>query len=196
MLVRAVLAPADVHLYAPKPTAFLGIVTPAAKTTLPWASSAPGSVRIGLGTQGVLRAPDPFEVDVACADLVIVSATYNARESITKAKLLKRSVITDGAPLAPAPGAKPVAEMNVGLDVELVETRGAQARILVDRRDVMVSGWVSQKDLGPPSETEADKGKFRPIDLPESPWLLMEKDARLLVESAELEACRQDSPGF
>ena len=45
------------------------------------------------------------------------------------------------------------------------------------------------------SEAEADKGS-RAIDLPESQWLLMEGNARLLVEADDLGACRQESPGF
>ena len=255
VLVRAVVALDDVHLYAPKPTALLGIVTPTSATSLRWTSSTSDSVRVSLGTGGVLRAPDPFVVGVACTDLAIVTASYKARDSITKRTppLPKRDVITDGVPLAPTQGATPVAELERDIEVELIETRGGQARIVVERSDFLVSGWVSQKDLGPArlrgygsgtgtgvlrgdkinrlhlmhcptevslfvelgsservkvglihkdagfrvkAENEADKGPLREIDLPESQWLLMEKNARLLVEAVDVRACHQDSPGF
>lgn len=252
VLVRAVLALEDVYLYAPKPTALLGIVTPARHTELRWTGSTPGSVRVALDTKGVLRSPDPFLADIACTALAIVISDYDARASITRNKQLpKRDVITDGAALAPAPRATPVAELHAGIEVELVETRGAEARILTEHRSLVVSGWVSRKDLGPaarrryssgygrldernykfnspslmhcPSalslfvelgaervkvgvihensgfrvlEDQAEAEAWREIELPESRWLVMEKNARLLVEAVQLRACRGSSPGF
>ena len=148
VVVRAVLAPADVRLFARKPLPLLGVVTPAAATELPWTSASAGAVRIGLDTTEVLRAPQPFVADVACAELAIVASSYDARASITKKKqLTQREVVSDGAPLAPGPKDKPVAELKQGVLVELVETRGAQARILIDSPSYLVSGWVSRKDL-------------------------------------------------
>lgn len=151
VLVRAVLAVADVHLYASKPAPLLGIVTPAADLDLSWTSSTAGSVRVGIDTQNVLRSPAPFVADVGCGELALVPAGYDARASVTRrSKLAKRGVITDGAPLSPSPGAAAVAELRQDVVVELLETRGGRARILIDESYYVVSGWVAVKDLGPP----------------------------------------------
>jgi hypothetical protein len=253
ILVRALLIPKNVDLYVPKPTALLGVVTPKADTRLAWESSSADSVRVGLDTDRELRAPRPFQADLPCGDVVIIEPSYDARASITKAKkLAKRDVIKDGAALAPARGASPVAELNLDVQVELVEMKGKDARILIDGAFHVVSGWVAQKDLGPasaighgigygkgtgmvagqrgirnlprcssdvslyvehdsrrvkigsikkgkgfrPKSDTDDRAEFREIDLPDSPWFVPEKNARLLVNSAETRECHAESPGF
>jgi hypothetical protein len=151
VLVRAVLARADVHLHAPKPAALLGIVTPVAHANLIWSRSSVGAIRIALDARTFLKSPDPFEADVPCIDLAIVGTSYNARESITKRNNLpKRDVTRDGAPIAATPGGATAAELRSGVQVELIEARGAQSRIIAEDGSYVLSGWVASKDLGPP----------------------------------------------
>ncbi len=246
VLVRAVLATRDTGLYAAKPTTLLGIVTPIATTDLKWRSSSPGAVRIGVDTSRVLRAPNPFETEMRCVELAIVQGSYDARASITpKSRLPKRNVVHDGAPIAASAGGAPVAELNAGIDVEVLESRGTSVRILTESGDYVLSGWVAQSDLGLPkgvgigqavgsgrghlggrydskrircprpialyvevrgartkvglvhantgfvraSEPD-DTAAFRAIELPESQWLVLNANVRLVVEASELSSCR------
>ncbi len=151
VLVRAVLRHADVELHQAKPAALLGIVTPKASARLTWTRSGPGNAEISLDTAAVLGSPRPFVAQVGCSELAITVGDYDARASITKRKrLAKRNLITDLVPLAATPKAEPVAALNRG-EVELIETRGTKARIVIESHDYLVAGWVSAKDLVPPS---------------------------------------------
>ena len=150
VLVHAVLRHDHVRLYQARPTALLGIVTPKGDTRLTWTQSGPGSAEISLDTAAVLASPRPFVARVACPELAITPGDYDARASITSRKrLAKRNLITDQVPLAASRLAQPVAALNRG-EVELIETRGRKARIVVESHDYLVSGWVSTNDLVPP----------------------------------------------
>lgn len=245
VLVRAVLQHSDVHLFPAEPTALLGIVTPKADTRLTWTRSAVGSAEISLDTRAVLASPRRFVAQVACETLATTPETYDARASITRRKrLARRNLITDLVPLAATRDTEPIATLQRG-EVELIETRGKKARILVESGDYLVAGWVAAKDLVPPygnhgvggggtawgvrgipnrppertrcptdvrlfveldntrvevglvraqsgfavAETAANADDFQPIELWDSPWLVVAKTARLLVRRDELAGC-------
>jgi hypothetical protein len=159
ILLRAVLANTDVDLFAGRPIALLGVVTPAAQTRLEWKSASPGTLRIAIDTGTVLRAPDPFVADISCTDVRVVEASYDARASVTrKTSLPVRKVIRDGAPLARSAGAESVATLRSGVEVEVIETRGREARILVEDASYVVSGWVRQTEIGPVLERSGGAG--------------------------------------
>jgi hypothetical protein len=165
ILMRGVLPANDVGFYLPKPTALLGIVTPDGDSALGWVSSKEGSVLIDFGTDSILLTPQPFQVDLKCQDLAIVPGTYLARASITKQKLLaSRDVARDGVEILPSPKATPSGTLRGGLEVQLLTTKGADARILIESHGFVVSGWVAKKDLIPPAgQVGAGFGKGGPF---------------------------------
>ncbi len=150
IVVRAVLSTDDIRLYAKQPVALLGILTPAARTVLDWISAAAGSVRVAVHTTDVLVTPDPVVDDLKCDRLSIVEADYDARKSITARKqLTKRSTKREGVPIAITRGGASVATFAQDIEVELLEIRGGQTRVLADQHDYLISGWVASADLGP-----------------------------------------------
>lgn len=148
ILVRAVILDEELRLFMPKPTALLGLVTLASDAFLEWVSTKPDTVRVGFDVDEILLTPKPFEADLACADVALIEAEYDARASITKQKKLPRKLTArDGVELRASLKGRPSGTLKGSIEVEIVETRGADVRILVDRQRYVVSGWVARKDL-------------------------------------------------
>jgi hypothetical protein len=132
----------------PKPIALKGVLTVESDMPIGWRRAKPGVLRIGIDATDTLLTPDPLEVDLGCNDVRLIEREYVARASITKQqKLTKLDVTRDGVELRAEPKGDVTATLKAGVQVELLQQKGAQARILVDASGYFVSGWVARKDL-------------------------------------------------
>jgi hypothetical protein len=147
ILLRAVILDEEVRFFMPKPTALLGLVTPESDTALSWVSTKPDTVRVGIEVEELLT-PDPFEADLSCANVGLVESEYDARASITKQKKLqKRLTARDDVEIFATQKGRASGTLKGGIEVELLATKGADARILIEGHGYFVSGWVARKDL-------------------------------------------------
>lgn len=151
ILLRAVIERSEVRIHLPKPTALSGIVTLAAHTSLEWVSASDGKLRARYAdVADVLLTPSPFEVELGCGAVVIEARDYDARASITRRQNLPtRETARDGVELRATQKGPVAATLRADVGVEVLEMRGADARILIDEVAHLITGWVPRKDLVP-----------------------------------------------
>ncbi len=160
----------DIVLH-PNRAVVLGPVTLKASARLEWTGAdatgvrlryrpANVVVRVGSIATGETRNMEEFgivaltaaEPTLACADVSLDPQQYDARPIATAGKpgWLKRGVVIA---VAVEPTAAPSAKLKLDAmgallgaaddDVEVLETRGKQTRILMERGDAFVLGWVA-----------------------------------------------------
>lgn len=162
LAVRGYLAGADVWLNAARAIVMGEALIPHERARLVWTSTEPGVVTVAFTpAAGVTLAQPPLIAKVPCEALGFELAPFNARLAIPDLKPGKRGVlrVNQAVPLSVSPGAAPVASLTArpGQDAEitLMETAGQNARILWDRGDAVVFGWVPASGLQVPKTPAA-----------------------------------------
>ncbi|MBK7584839.1 MAG: hypothetical protein IPI67_32200 [Myxococcales bacterium] len=260
--LRAVVDSAELSLHPRAqtkkrpPAVLLGVVFPRAEAKLTWVATATDRASVSLDASAVVASPSPVIDQLFCDQLGLEFDEFDARTYVTKkAKLPKLWVSRDGAPIRRNLTAKPSAELEQGVEVEVLEVRGSMTHIMHDTPLFVVAGWVSSSDLGTqtwagvgyggygagygrsfstvrgdscakdlslivqlgaervrvgklnagsafrrvdapaePPDPRARKPKperFVPIELPQQRWLTLVPEAKIVVERAELERCKE-----
>jgi hypothetical protein len=153
--IRAVVDADDLRLHplpqtaGTGPVALLGIVLPTALGSMRWVSgTSDAHAAVSIDASPVVLTPSPVVDTVACDRLAIAPSDFEARALITKkAALPRRWTARDHVPIRRNVKAEPSAELAAGVEVEVLQHRGALAQILYETPTFLVVGWVSSKDL-------------------------------------------------
>lgn len=139
-----------------QPVLLGGFAVPQPDAALAWEQAAPGlvSVRFQPGA-GVEVLEGPLRAEVRCDAVALERSRFDARAAVSGARLDRRALLRMGRaiPLAAAPGAAPAARLlpadDLDAEVRVIEVNGARSRVIWERNDVLVFGWVASADLRP-----------------------------------------------
>ena len=110
--------------------------------------------------EGVRLTSGPLRANAPCGDLVLANPSFEGEAALqalgVPSTTLGERALTSARPVAIAAAAAGPAVLEIELDdeetsVELVDVRGSRSRILWERPDITVAGWVDSSLLGPAS---------------------------------------------
>jgi hypothetical protein len=122
------------------------IATPNARLKMAQAADASVAVALPPVDEIVLTTNEP--TTLTCADIGIARAEFDPHATLPK-PLAGAFVMPDRfVPLAMTPGGAPVAKIaGASAEIEVLERRGAHARVVVELGDRMVVGWIAAADV-------------------------------------------------
>jgi hypothetical protein len=111
---------------------------------------------------GVRLRSGPLRASASCGDLALANPSFEEAAALealgVPSSTLGERTLTSAQPVAIAAGAAGPAVLELELEleeeetsVELIDVRGSRSRILWERSDMTVAGWVDSSLLGPSS---------------------------------------------
>jgi hypothetical protein len=164
------LATADVvELEFARPTLIAGVFVPKAFARFDWRGAGEGKLAVSIGMERLAYVRSAALTTIAehpCTDFAVEADDYEPLAAIGAPTPERAARLKAGHDVrfAPAPRAAAVAEFlvpaNESPEVDVIDSRGAEARVVLDVGDGLLIGWVPSAELAPRGKKDAGRANM------------------------------------